>query len=384
MRLVLVVLALGLPFIAYVSLSATRQAATDREEARERMLSVARLVAARVDDYVSDMAGAIALSSHGVVAEVASTQANDSFLQGLRGDLPRSMNSIDVWTLDGRNVGTLDRTRSQRDRAARPDFRAALTRRSLTIEGPRRSPDDDGPSEIFARPLLDAAGEPQGVVTASTRLLELSAMLDAGGVTPARAVVTLVNADGIVLARNRDPAPWIGRKFADAVDNQAGSRPAQGTAWRRGANGVTQLTAYAESSRAPWRVYVETPAEATASSSQASVTGTVMLGLAALLLGVAFAFHSGNRIADPLRQLAADAARFGRGDLSHRTSVDGHDELGVLARTLNRMAQTLQERSAALEDKSAELQRTAANLELITSNVPVLIAYIDAEHRFRF
>ncbi len=386
MRLVLVVLALGLPFIVYVSLSATRQAAADRDEATERMLSAARLVAARVDDYVSDMAGAIALSSHGVVPDTADTQANDAFLQSLRGDLPPTMNNIGVWTRDGENVGTLDRVRRGSDLniASRPDFRTALTQRTLTVDGPRRSPADDEPIAVFARPLLDGAGRAQGVVTASTRLLALSGLLDTRGVAPALTVVTLVNRAGVILARSRDPVRWIGRKFPDAVDAPAGPRPAEGSALHRGADGALELTAYAEPARAPWRVYVEAPAGAAAASSHTSVAGTVMLGLAALLLGVVFAFHSGNRIARPLRQLASDAARFGRGDLSHRTSVDGGDELGVLARTLNRMAQTLQERSAALEDKSAELQRTAANLELITSNVPVLITYIDAEHRFRF
>ena len=388
LRLMLLVLALGLPFIVYVSLSATRQATVDRDEARERMVALARLVAARVDDYVSDMAGAIALSSHGVTVDPAYAAANDAFLQSLRGELPPSMYNIGVWTPDGRNVGTLDRARRSRDLniADRADFRAALANRSLSIDGPRRSTGDNEPVAIFARPLLDGAGQIQGVVTASTRLTEIAGLLDAKGIAPTPTVVTLVNAAGIVLARNRNPAAWIGRQFPGAIDTPPGSGAGTGAgaAERRGPNGELRLTAYATPSRAPWRVYVDTPATAMLSSSRLGVAETVLLGLTALVLGVVFAFHTGTRIARPLRQLASDAARFGRGDLSHRTSVGGDDELGVLARTLNRMAQTLQERTVALEDKSAQLQRSAANLELITSNVPVLITYIDADHRFRF
>ena len=388
LRLMLLVLALGLPFIVYVSLSAMRQAATDRDEARERMVSLARLVAARVDDYVSDMAGTLALSSHGVTPDAAYAAANDAYLQSLRDELPPSMNDIGVWTPDGHDVGTLDRARRGADPgiADRPDFRAALATRRLSIDGPRRAAANDGPVAFFARPLQDGAGRIRGVVTASSRLTELAGLLDAKGVAPAHTVVTLVNAAGIVLARNRDPAAWIGRRFPDAFDTPAetAAQAGAGAVERRDANGEPRLTAYATPSRAPWRVYVETPATAMLSSSRLGVTETVLLGLAALALGVVFAFHSGTRIARPLRQLASDAARFGRGDLSHRTSVGGDDELGVLASTLNRMAQTLQERTVALEDKSTELQRTAANLQLITSNVPVLITYIDADHRFRF
>ena len=388
LRLVLFVLALGLPFIVYVGLSAVRQAATDREDARERMVALARLVAARVDDYVSDMEGAIALSSHGVVADSASARANDAFLQDVHGDLPASMNDIGVWSLDGQGVGTLDRGRRGGDVniAATPYFRAALSNRALTIAGPLRSSTDDAPVAVFARPLLDAAGQPRGVMTASTRLTGLAGLLDARGVAPPTTVVTLVNAAGIVLARNRDAAHWIGRKFPGTVDPAVGAQRAEGAGEGRGPDGALRLTAYATPSRAPWRVYVDvaTATDPMFSASRMGVAETVLLGLLALVLGVALAFHSGTRITRPLRQLAEDAARFGQGNLSHRSEVGGEDELGVLARTLNRMAQTLQERTVALEDKSAELQRSATNLELITSNVPVLITYIDAGHRFRF
>ncbi|MHB8493008.1 MAG: PAS domain-containing protein [Casimicrobiaceae bacterium] len=386
LRLVLLVLALGLPFLVYVGLSAMRQSADERSEARERMVSLARLVAARVDDYVSDMADAIALSSHGTVVDPAQVAANDAFLQGLRRDLPASMSNIGLWALDGRNVGSLERLPigDRLNIADRPYFAAALAHRGLTIDAPLPARSDGEPIAIFARPLLDATDRPRGVVTASARLAGLAGLLEARGVAPAPTIVTLVNQAGIILARNRNAAHWIGKRFAAAADAPAALPVAEGAGQRRGSDGVLRLTAYATPSRAPWRVYVETPVDAVLSPSRIGVAETILLGLSALLLGAVFAFHSGNRIARPLRRLASDAARFGAGDLTHRTSVGGDDELGVLARTLNRMAQTLQERNAALEDKSVELQRSADNLELITSNVPVLITYIDADFRFQF
>ncbi|HEV2219620.1 MAG TPA: PAS domain-containing protein [Casimicrobiaceae bacterium] len=386
LRLVLLVLALGLPFLVYVGLSAMRQRADDRSESRERMVSLARLVAARVDDYLSDMADAIALSSHGTVVDPAQTAANDAYLQGLRRDLPASITNIGLWALDGQNVGSLDRTRrgDAMNIADRPYFAAALAHRGLTIDAPLPARSDGEPIAIYARTLLDVTDRPRGVVTASARLAGLAGLLDARGVAPAPTIVTLVNAAGIILARNRDAVHWIGTRFAGTAGGPATLQMAEGAEQRRGSDGVLRLTAYATPSRVPWRVYVETPADAVLSSSRMGVAETILLGLSALVLGAVFAFHSGTLIARPLRQLASDAARFGAGDLSHRTSVGGDDELGVLARTLNRMAQTLQERNAALEDKSAELRRSAGNLELITSNVPVLITYIDADYRFRF
>ncbi|MGC1819172.1 MAG: cache domain-containing protein, partial [Casimicrobiaceae bacterium] len=247
LRLVLLVLALGLPFLVYVGLSAMRQSAADRSEARERMVSLARLVAARVDDYVSDMEGAIALSSHGTVVDPAQSAANDAFLQGLRRDLPASMSNIGVWTLDGQNAGALDRLRrgDELNIADRPYFAAALAHRGLTIDGPLPARSDGEPIAIFARPLLDAAGSPRGIVTASARLSGLAGRLDVKGVAPAPTIVTLVNGEGIIVARNRDSARWIGRRFAEATDTPAARQLAEGADLGRGADGALRLTAYA-------------------------------------------------------------------------------------------------------------------------------------------
>ncbi len=386
LRLVLLVLAIGVPFLVYVGLSAARQTAAERDEASERMVSLARLVAARTDDYLSDMEDAIALASHGVVVDPAATAGNDAFLQSLRSDLPKSMNNMGVWSLDGRNVGTLDRARrgNSLNIAARQFFRDAINRRQLAIAGPLPSPVGGEPVAVFARPLLDVDGRPRGVVTASTRLRELTWLLDAKGAAPAAAIVTLVDAAGTILARNRDSQAWIGKELP-GVGSVAGEPELHESALERpGADGVQHLVAYASTARAPWRVFVETPADAVLSSSRMTVAETLLAGLSALILGVAFAFYSGTRIARPLRQLAVDALRLGQGDLTHRTAVAGRDETGVLGATLNRMAVTLEERSVALEDKRAELARSAANLELIAANVPALIAQLTIDERFLF
>src|ERR1700686_4337878 len=63
-RLLLLVLALGLPFLAYIAIEAASEARADRELAKERSLAVARVVAARLDDYVGDVNQLLATLSH--------------------------------------------------------------------------------------------------------------------------------------------------------------------------------------------------------------------------------------------------------------------------------------------------------------------------------
>jgi serine phosphatase RsbU (regulator of sigma subunit) len=81
----------------------------------------------------------------------------------------------------------------------------------------------------------------------------------------------------------------------------------------------------------------------------------VLLGVGLALLAAAVRLAVG-----PLRELAAAALRIGHGRFETRVPVRGHDELGHLADTFNRMAQGLQEAEA----ERAEHQRIETELSL--------------------
>jgi diguanylate cyclase (GGDEF)-like protein/PAS domain S-box-containing protein len=393
MRLALLALALGLPFVVYVGGNAAVQASHERAAAKQRALSLARLVAVRVDDYVGDMAGALALVGYGATLASASPEANDAFLRRIRPDLPRAVNNVDIWTLDGRNIGALDRGRVDdepgiADRAA---FRAALRTGKFAIEGPLLSRSRHEPLVLFARPVFDAADRAVGVVTITARLRELQWLLDLNGAAPPGTIVSIVNEDGVVLVRNVDPERWIGASVMNVGNARTHIATGEGVDETRGADNVDRIAGYTHATRAPWHVFVGTPADAALSGARTNVVEMLLYGTLSLLVGAAFAARLGRRIAEPLRTLARDALLFARGNLAHRSRISGDDETGVLASTLNRMAQMLDERTRALHDKTAaleqrtlELTRSTAELATITANVPVLIAYVDAAEHFRF
>lgn len=433
LRLAALVIAVGLPFVAYIGISAVRQASAEREEALARLVSVARLVAARADDYAGDMESTLALASRGVTIDAASTATNDLALQRARGDLLRPIDNVGLWDLTGRNVGTLDRARrgTQLDIGDRSYFREALTRGALVIEGPLQSP-AGAPVVLFARPIRGADARVAGVVTASTRLSELAALLDPKGAVPFRAVVSLVSADGHRILQSDEHARASGPAGAPASRTAASRIPeaaleafagadagAGKAAEYTGRDGVAHFVALAATERTPWRVMVETPASDALSAGQIDPWTTVLLGLASLAVGALLAWAVGHRIALPLRRLAHDAARFGAGDLAHRTTVIDASEAGILGRTLNRMADALQQhtenlvdRSGALEHAAQELQELLASrtraeqalaesgaraasalaraeaseerLRRITDNIPLMVGYIDRERRYRF
>ena len=389
-RLALLAFALGLPFIVYVGVNAARQASIERDEAKQHTLSLARLFAARVDDYVGDVTSALALVGHGVSVDPQSGPANDAFLQRIRPDLPRSIDNVGVWTRDGRNIGSLERAGARSEVASRAFFRSAIAGSPFAIEGPIASPINGEPVVVFARPVV-VGGQAAGVVTVSTRLRDLQWLLDLKGAAPADTVVSIVNAEGVVLARNIAPDQWIGKSVLGIGKARDHIVKREGVDETRGADRVQRIAGYTQAARVPWHVFVGMPADAALSAARNNLAETLAFGTASLLLGALLAAWIGARIARPLRRLAYDASLLAGGNLAHRTSVAGDDETGVLAQTLNRLAQTVEERTRALEEKSVALEEKSAALEIstvelatITANVPVLIAYVDVDERFRF
>ncbi len=72
-------------------------------------------------------------------------------------------------------------------------------------------------------------------------------------------------------------------------------------------------------------------------------TGRIVLFtiLAALACAVT-AFACAGRVTRPIRRLIRDVEAVGKGDLSHRTVVTSHDEIGLLARTFDQMTRNLE------------------------------------------
>jgi diguanylate cyclase (GGDEF)-like protein/PAS domain S-box-containing protein len=383
-RLGVLAFALGLPFVVYVGGNAAHQAALERDEAKERTLSLARLVAARIDDYIGDLVNAFALVGHGVAIDPAHSAANDAFLHRIRSDLPRAVNGVGVYMPDGRDVGTLDRD-SVPDPAriaAHEYFRQAITTGKLAIEGPFAASPHGEMVVVFARPVAGADGHVAGVITVSARLAELAWLLDLRGAVPPGTVVSIVNPAGVVLTRNSDAAGWIGRSVFDVGQARAQVTRREGVDETRGQDGVERIAGYTQAARAPWQVFVALPADAALSAAHANLSRTLLFGALSLLLGAAFAMRLGMRIAQPLRELAYDALLLARGNLAHRTKVTGDDETGVLAGTLNRMAQTIEERTRALREKTAALEDKTAALELSTSELVTITASVEARERF--
>jgi diguanylate cyclase (GGDEF)-like protein/PAS domain S-box-containing protein len=375
-RLMILVLGLAAPFMLYIVAMAWSQAQGQRADAMERAESTAQVIATRIDDFVGDTDQMLRLIAN--AARDRDGAAMQSYLQGLRGDVPEYVNNIGVWSAQGERIASLEArfTTLGFSIADRGYFREVLRTGDLAVEAPVKSRATGDPVVLFARPVTNAQGRTVAVITASARLRELDRILDATRALPSEAVVTLLDRQGIVVARSREPDKWIGRNMTHMFDLERFRRPT-GSSEVVGFDGVHRISGYATPTRAPWKVYVGVPTASALARVDAQVQATMVLGGIALVLGLLFAIVAGNGIALRLRRLADDAVRLEAGQLDHRSVVRGGDEVGVLGNALNRMAEALEQRNRALE-------QTTEDLKQVTANVPVLISYIDAQQRYRF
>ncbi|MGB7405472.1 MAG: ATP-binding protein [Pacificimonas sp.] len=107
----------------------------------------------------------------------------------------------------------------------------------------------------------------------------------------------------------------------------------------------------------------------------------LLLGGVALLLlviSILSALWLANRLTAPIGRLAAAAERVGSGDLAARVPVRGSpDELGLLARTFNRMARELESQTDALVAANASAEERRQFIETVLEGVSAGVISVD-------
>ena len=375
----LLVWALGLPFLVYVAIAAKDQFAHEREVAKERSLAMARIVAARLDDYVGDMNQMLATLSAVVPTDRAATADNDALLRGLGPNLPSHVNNLAIWDQAGDNVGSIDPAVRAHPFSVsdRQYFREALKGQTLAVEAPLVSRSNGQRIALFARAVF-RNGSVVGVVSSSLRLAELPAVLDPKGMLPPDSVITVFDQRGVVLSRSLDAERWIGQSVSAQPNIMNDIKRGEGTAepgWSF--DGIERLGGFTTARSVPWFVYVGVPTSSALAALHRQLKESLLLAASALLLGLVVAAVIGESIAQPLRRLAGDASILAEGKLEHRSAVSGGGEIGTLAAALNAMTE-------ALRRREREQARSEERLRTIADNVPAFIAYVDRDHRYRF
>jgi len=378
-RFRMVVLAFGMPFLAYIVWSAAQQAMLEKDHVRDRARANATLISARFEDHIDQIDRLLAAISQSIGSHMADPALISDLVQGMRGYVPKSVDNIGVWTLSGESISSLDRRTMTRgvNVSDRTYFRDAVSRRELVFEGPIRSRATGAEIIQFARPIFDAKGTVVGVLTMAVRSVHLIDQLDPDGMITNQALITIINEGGTIVSRSAEADLWVGKQVGDLPAMKVAFANRSGTREETGIDGQRRLAGYAIVAKWPWIVMVGEPIEKVLGPVSDRLLSNLLIGLGIFVLAMLIAGRVAAWTTTPLIQLAADTERLGSGELSHRSAVVTGGEIATLANNFNRMA-------AAIEVRDTALATSRKQLRAIADNVPEQITYVDREERYRF
>jgi len=217
----------------------------------------------------------------------------------------------------------------------------------------------------FGYPLTDAAGNINGVAFVAVNLDNLNRMAAATPL-PSRGILTVVDRDGLVLARKPEAAARIGQKLGNPKVLEALRSGNQGVFRATGTDGADRLFAHeiiAENAdgTVPIRILVSIPINVVlAEVSRAFVRDLVGITVATILLLIAAWYGAEIFVLRKTRALLGAARRVRAGDLSARTGLRHEgEELSQVGEAFDGMARALQQRDAELKQAVQNLHEQA-------------------------
>jgi signal transduction histidine kinase/ActR/RegA family two-component response regulator len=181
------------------------------------------------------------------------------------------------------------------------------------------------------------------------------------------ATMTLLDQNGIVIARTLNPDRWVGQRASPLL--YAKSRETPEAAYRNiGLEGQWFYTAHSRSAISGWTVATGVPVadveRELRGSTIAMTTGAALMALLAVALALVF----GRRIARPVSALAGAAAALERGEPPPPSTTSAIAEVADVTHAFDAAAQRLRARETALRASEAESARLAAERARLLDN----------------
>ena len=379
-RLVGLVVASVVPFIALIGVGLWNLWRIDQANAIQRAANEAHLIANQIDDHVKNLRNLMSGLSVALSWDPNDAEANDRLLRRVKAEMPPYVAGLLLFAPDGENIGTS--SASGRFNAADRDYvRNILAGQERAVGRVVRSRAGKQWVVMLSRPVVDSEGKLRAILGVGTQLERFKEALNIAHL-PRGSVVRIVDQHLTVVAHNTDGPNWIGRDLSDsAAVVRHFAAPSNISELVRWTDGTERITGSAKTTLVPWMVSVGLPADAAFATVMWRLGVGLAFTLAALLLAFGIAWMLSRRIVRPLRELGEDAATLAAGDLSHRTHVEANGEVGVLADSFNQMAAALQQREQDAAHTADDLKQAKDTLSAVIDASPVAIVCSDLNRR---
>jgi PAS domain S-box-containing protein len=366
--LVLVLVAL-LPAVALMLYASAQWRKGEIAEEQSDLLRFARLVSAnehRLVEGAREFLVAVAQNLDGRRPDPASC---GQVLSVLLARAPRYAN-LGVIDSDGRMVCSALPFAGPLDVSRRSDFRRAVETRAFAFGDYETGAITGKPEINFAYPVIGPGGDVRAVLFAALDLAWLNE-LAAEAHLPEGATVTLFDQNGTILAREPNPAQFVGKSgLGIPIVRLILEQGREGTAASTGADGVRRLYGFEPLLRSSQtgNMYVAVGRPAADVLAQIDrISAHHFAGLALVtLLAIAVAWTGSELLLlRRLKTLVGVANRLSAGDLSVRTGLPhGPGEVNQLARAFDEMATALRVREAEAVQAREARRRAHERLEV--------------------
>ena len=361
-RLLWLLLAIVSPLCAMVAWSLAERAQHDRELAYAQVKVLADATAASLGTILRDNEAVLARLAARPLVMALDARRCDPLIAEYVGLHPE-YTQLGVRDLQGNLVCSYRPMATMPQQATgSPGFEEALRSGRFNAGGALLGESSGRWVAPLTHPIRDAAGKTSGLVVLPLDLLKLNQRVL--GSVPSSAIVAVLDQDFRFLARSTEPGKWIGKPLAPALADIYRGR-AEGYDRAPDATGTMRVWAFVGVPGAGWRVSAGLPEDEVLAPGQALLTRSIAIGGGVLLLILALAWWLGEAIAQPMRDLAATAAKVARGESAARAHVAGPAEVAEVAREFNRMLDLADESRLALERAAADLRSSEQRYRLL-------------------
>ncbi|QJR11332.1 Sensor histidine kinase RcsC [Usitatibacter rugosus] len=183
-----------------------------------------------------------------------------------------------------------------------------------------------------------------------------------GFTVPEAATVTLIDREGVIIARTLNNERWMGKRASNTFLGEIAKAPLEGKYRSTSLEGVPFQTAHRRA-RSGWIIGIGIPMSEIEAALHRPTIVMSGIALAALLLAVLAALYVGRRIALPVASLADSAQALARGAAPATLRSHGITEVEGANRAFAEASQLLNERQDALNESLARERQARTGAE---------------------
>jgi signal transduction histidine kinase len=363
--------AVALPFVVLLVLMFASQIRSERLAARDAALRIARAAAGRIVALRADSASLLEHMANRSAIEHFDSEPCDS-LFAVVDFFPQYM---DLFLFDSKgHMLCSANPQSARDRMVSMSTRGWLEE---DIARGRLEPGSMSIRQVGERWATTLTRPIRSAGTGATATLALVALPDiiATEALPEDTVVTIMDANGTVLARSKNSLRWTGTNSRMAGVTRIVLEKKEGTAEATGIDGVQRQYGFTFIRELGWYIYVGVPTAVLLEPVRRLYVRGVSAGLLVVLIAVIVATILSGAVERPMNELAAVASSMARGAYQKVNATRRSPrEVSTLASAFNEMVDSRSLAEQKLEEGEQRLKALSERLLVIQEEERARIA----------